>query len=184
MRLHPGCSEALHTAITSGIPTHVCSVGWSSTLIAATLEQHVRGEQPAVHANEVQVDDDGTGTGQIARYQLLLVISNTAITDYLHRRVEGGPDKAAVLERLRTETPAGPLVYIGDSPTDIPPLLAADVGVVFGEQPTLRHVLSLAGVCVRPLASIAEGMPTHASENSPILYCTNSWHEIVTVLRL
>lgn len=94
------------------------------------------------------------------------------------RSVEGGVDKAAVLARLRSGSQAGPLVYIGDSPTDIPPLLAADVGVVFGEQPTLREVLTVAGVRVLPLCEFDKKMNVH----SPTLYHTNSWHEIVTVL--
>lgn len=67
VRLHPGCASTLHDAIASGIPTHVCSVGWSSTLIAATLAQHISGGQPPVHANEVEVDGSGSGTGRILR---------------------------------------------------------------------------------------------------------------------
>lgn len=92
--------------------------------------------------------------------------------------MEGGPDKAAVVAGLRGTT-TGPVVYVGDSPTDVDALLAADVGVVFGDNPTLREVLALAGVHVEPL------LDDDTQQQQPCqrtLYHTRSWHDIATVL--
>lgn len=74
MRLHPGCARALAAALETGIPTHVCSVGWSSTLIAATLSLHVP-HRLTIHANEVEVDEHGAGTGGIVRYACFNCVS-------------------------------------------------------------------------------------------------------------
>jgi len=78
------------------------------------------------------------------------------------RRVENGADKAAVLDRLVAAAPggrehgagaAGLAVYVGDSASDLAPLLAADLGVVVGGNALLRRVAAAGGVRLRPLAA-------------------------------
>lgn len=75
------------------------------------------------------------------------------------RRIESGADKAAVLERLlhksaarQRQGMAGLTVYVGDSMSDLAPLLAADVGIVIGQNKLLRRVAKAAGVQLKALA--------------------------------
>ena len=45
--------------------------------------------------------------------------------------------------------PLANAVYIGDSMTDIPPLISADAGILVGRNDMVRQVAAVAGVCVR-----------------------------------
>lgn len=47
---------------------------------------------------------------------------------------------------------AGLTVYVGDSMSDLAPLLAADVGIVIGQNKLLRRVAKAAGVQLKALA--------------------------------
>lgn len=47
-------------------------------------------------------------------------------------------------------------VYVGDSMSDLAPLLAADVGIVVGQNKLLRRVATAAGITLRPLVA---GLP-------------------------
>ena len=51
-------------------------------------------------------------------------------------------------------------LFVGDSPSDLAALLAADVGIVVGGNSLLRRVASAAGVRLLPLVA---GAPTHWS---------------------
>lgn len=44
-------------------------------------------------------------------------------------------------------------MYVGDSPLDLPPLTAADVGIVVGANPLLRAVAAAAGLQFQPLVA-------------------------------
>jgi phosphoserine phosphatase len=44
-------------------------------------------------------------------------------------------------------------VYVGDSPSDLAPLTAADVGMVVGTNPLLRTVAAAAGLAIHPLVA-------------------------------
>ncbi len=92
----------------------------------------------------------------------------------LCRRVQHGADKVAVLDHLlasrsgrRGGAPgAGLAVYVGDSPSDLAPLLAADVGIIVGTNALLRRVAAAGGVRLRPL--VAAGV-----HNPPCHECVN-----------
>ena len=48
---------------------------------------------------------------------------------------------------------AGLTVYVGDSMSDLAPLLSADVGIVIGQNKLLRRVAKAAGIQLKPLVS-------------------------------
>ena len=89
-------------------------------------------------------------------------------------------DKAAVLDMLllqqaaassehandaESDTPAGGLsVYVGDSMSDLAPLLSADLGIVVGQNRLLRRVAAAAGITLRPLIA---GCWRHLSTLTP-----------------
>lgn len=52
---------------------------------------------------------------------------------------------------------SGPVVFIGDSPSDLLPMLEADIGIIVGSNPRLREIAKFGGVCIRPLS--AGGLP-------------------------
>lgn len=59
-------------------------------------------------------------------------------------------------------------MYIGDSPSDLAPLAAADVGIVVGTNPLLRAVAAAAGMQLQLLIA---GEP-YIQEWSGLLCCT------------
>ncbi len=90
------------------------------------------------------------------------ICSLTRLRAETRRRVENGADKAAVLDRLvaaargdreRGAGAAGLAVYVGDSASDLAPLLAVDLGVVVGANALLRRAAAAGGVRLRPLAA-------------------------------
>ena len=79
-------------------------------------------------------------------------------------------DKAAVLDVLLLQQAAagssgaadgarsgasagGMSVYVGDSMSDLAPLLSADMGIVVGQNMLLRRVAAAAGITLRPLVT-------------------------------
>lgn len=79
-------------------------------------------------------------------------------------------------------------MYIGDSPTDILPLLAADVGIVFGKNPTLARVLRAAGVRLCSLADCVQqpggGVQKETHNECPVLFFADNWNDIAKALCL
>ena len=74
------------------------------------------------------------------------------------RRVQSGADKSRVLDDLLLSKAIdsqtkGLTAYIGDSASDISPLLAADVGIIVGQNKLLRQVCTAAGITIKPLAA-------------------------------
>lgn len=137
----------------------------------------------------------------------------------MHRRVECARDKGRLFQQLlslgrlassgsgsggSTGSGAGTgqqgaSVFVGDSATDVLPLLAADYGIVVGSNKLLRCVLAQHGVRLAPLcaapfdpaasaaaagAAAAEGSGDAAAAaggdaaSGPVVYEAASWHEI------
>lgn len=79
----------------------------------------------------------------------------------LRRRIECGVDKAAALDVLLLKNAAkrqGPFgeklsVYVGDSMSDLAPLLSVDLGIVIGQNKLLRRVARAAGITLKPLVA-------------------------------
>lgn len=76
-----------------------------------------------------------------------------------NRRIECGADKGSTFDSVLLDRAAelgglgGLSVFIGDSPSDLPPLIAADLGIVVGSSPLLRRVCAAAGVQLKPLSA-------------------------------
>jgi 2-hydroxy-3-keto-5-methylthiopentenyl-1-phosphate phosphatase len=115
IQLRSGCSDTLTAAAAAGLPVSLLSVNWSKTLInkAMGCEQQ-QLLQAEVFSNELEFGLDAVSTGQ------------------LQRQVQCGRDKLGVLRGLvrKHQTAAaaaaaggGPVVYVGDSCSDILPLV-------------------------------------------------------------
>jgi hydroxymethylpyrimidine kinase/phosphomethylpyrimidine kinase/thiamine-phosphate diphosphorylase len=127
-----------------------------------------------IHANELVHGADGVSTGELLRrlecardkgrlFGKLTAAEQQQRQQQQERGVGGG-------ER-------GVTVYVGDSATDVLPLLAADYGIVIDSSSSLRRVLSRHGVALRPLAA-APLRPQGGDGGAPVLFEAAGWHEI------
>lgn len=79
-------------------------------------------------------------------------------------------------------------MYVGDSPSDLAPLTAADVGIVVGANPLLRTVAAAAGLALHPLVA-GEG-PCSANDGARVLPASQqlsrpcSSHPLLTTVSL
>ncbi|GBF95200.1 phosphomethylpyrimidine kinase [Raphidocelis subcapitata] len=195
--LKPGCREALAAALGAELPTHVVSVNWSREFVAAALglpaadaadwgaagsdgdeaaAAVIAGAAPppgrlAIHANELARGADGLSTGA------------------LRRAVQCARDKGRLFAALQAARGkggggGGAAVFVGDSATDVLPLLAADYGIVVGSNKLLRRALarhgaSLVPLCAAPLTAPARGGGGAASDGvARVVYEAASWDEI------
>jgi hypothetical protein len=101
---------------------HVLSVNWSRHFISSCLKANgAELDSDLIFANELDGIAEGEpSTGQISPDDHIKIISSG--------------DKLRYLERMREENPA-PIVYVGDSWTDIECLLAADLGICIRNEP-------------------------------------------------
>jgi len=219
--LRPGAAAALAEACRSGVPTRVLSVSWSSELIQGALTGALQGVKE--EAIEVSCDEaawglvSGGGRGEGEKRNLVVAVSANALefdsssspplsTGKVLRRVECADDKleqftalaASLLEGEGRER--GPVVFVGDSPSDLGALLAADVGIVVAaadasssspagpSKAELRGVAEALGIRVAPLAEAAPafspgggGAPAREA-NSRTLFEAGSWSEVRRLL--
>ena len=185
--LRPGAAAALAEACLLGVPTRVLSVSWSSELIRGALEGAFEEGENGEQGIEVSCDEAawgvvGGGGGRggeeetTTKKKTVVAVSANALefdsssspplsTGKVLRRVECADDKleqftalAASLEGDRRKRD-GPVVFVGDSPSDLGALLAADVGIIIADSENpkaeLRRVAEALGVRVAPLSEAA-----------------------------
>ena len=175
--LRPGAAVALAAAVGAGVPVGVLSVSWSTDLVVAALTTAgvpapTRGAWPptplaagpgvVVTANDVEA-----GGASVAR------------------RVECADDKASSLAALTANDDiddSGVVVYVGDAPSDVGALLAADVGIVIGESATTRRVLAALAIPLAPLAAAPADFGKRDAGAIPTLYHAAGWDEVAAFL--
>lgn len=104
----------------------------------------------------------------------------------MYRTVQCARDKGKAFGQLLSSPqrlPNAAAVYVGDSVSDLPALLAADVGIVVGQNKLLRRVTQHFGVQLRPLAA-APPLPDRRANTptSAVLYEAANWHQISACL--
>ena len=165
--LRPGCAEALSALNGAGCRLGVLSVGWCPPLIDATLAPPLA----ACGAGTVRLD---------------ALWCNALSTDgRVIQRVSGGEAKRSRIASLRASAAeharpgaAERIVYVGDSPTDLPALIEADVGILIGSSRSARQLLRHFGVPVRPLP----GKIAPRGNDEPALWEAPSWDAIAAAL--
>lgn len=86
-----------------------------------------------------------------------------------NRRVQTALDKRALMQRLQGEVAGrGCSVFVGDSITDLGAMLAADIGIVMGDNDALRRVAAAAGIAIEPLVT---GVLQHSGALRPLPAC-------------
>ena len=125
--LRSGCANTLRSLAESGCGLGVLSINWSPALIRATLDPEVR-HPFELWCNELL--EDGT-----------IVLP-----------VPGAAEKRTRIASLVEQAAGrGPVVYVGDSATDLLGLIEADVGILIGESRSARRVARKFGVRLEPL---------------------------------
>ncbi|PQK08889.1 hypothetical protein BB8028_0001g09610 [Beauveria bassiana] len=122
VQLRPGLARLVARAREKGWSVSVVSVNWSSEFIRGVVGDVLRddgdgdgdGDGDEVVSNSTR-EEDGAIRGPDVLEGALLVTA---------------PDKALAMQRLRGGGGGGPLVYFGDSTTDLACLMEADRGVV------------------------------------------------------
>ncbi|KAF2033849.1 hypothetical protein EK21DRAFT_97964 [Setomelanomma holmii] len=138
--LRPGCVEFLQSfacdAASKGDKLHILSVNWSQHFISSCLKTAgVDINTSVILANEL----DGIATGKPSSGQISPDGETTIIAS---------DDKLRHLEYMRRSS-SMPIVYVGDSWTDIECLLAADVGICIQDEPMGTSQKKLAGALGR-----------------------------------
>ncbi|GAB4815842.1 hypothetical protein N2152v2_002888 [Parachlorella kessleri] len=174
-----GCLELLQRAVKAGIPTCVLSVNWSAEMVRSALAQ--RGLPAVVAEDEL---------GSALQAECAMVVANELeyfgdqSTGSIKRRVECAADKGHVFDDLllnmamEGSAPEGVTVVIGDSMTDIPALISADVGILLGSDTLVQQVALAAGIDIVPLVSAPLDANEQRDHSQCILYAAASWQEI------
>lgn len=121
------------------LAAYIVSVNWSRTFISDALEECARQNHAEqiisyVYANELATKpgtDECTGLIQGPGQRECILT---------------GLDKVRMCEAISTKYAGDTIVYVGDSTTDIPCLLWADVGILIGSGDQVRDMLHQAGM--------------------------------------
>ncbi|CAG8466073.1 3928_t:CDS:2 [Paraglomus occultum] len=152
----PGVVECIRSFVQKdNRSVYVLSTNWSTDLILGALSD-VGVEKGIIMSNDLDFDLEGEyATGKITR------------------KVVTGTDKLKLFKKL--DISKGMLtVYVGDSDTDLPCLLAADVGIVMGNNYSLKKNCERLGIeLVNGLSRV-----TAATNDKRELYRVKDWFEI------
>jgi hydroxymethylpyrimidine kinase / phosphomethylpyrimidine kinase / thiamine-phosphate diphosphorylase len=174
----PGAVAALRAALDARIPVAILSVSWSTAFVVGALRATglpavaaadwpprplSSSSSPSssipVYANDLATDGAGTSTGALIP-QCQCAEDKVELVTALFGGGGGG---------------AGPAVYVGDAPSDLAALLAADVGIVVGESGALARAAAGVGAELVPLAAV----PAAGRAGRPgVLYTTTAWDEV------
>ncbi|SPO22114.1 uncharacterized protein UTRI_02119_B [Ustilago trichophora] len=114
----------------------VISVGWSGEFIRHALSTQSSSSEriPKVYANEIEMDpnnSDDVATGKITKSLPLSLLTLQQETAQGRGGIRTGLHKLTVMQALSDSSGEGvKRVYVGDSTTDLPCLVAADFGLV------------------------------------------------------
>ncbi|KAK9848103.1 hypothetical protein WJX84_007310 [Apatococcus fuscideae] len=178
--LQPGCLQTLTRAKGKGLPVHVISVNWSEELVKAALGVPHDPHAPSSRGVDAEITLE---PGRISIHANELEYSGDTSSGGIDRRVQSGADKSRVLDDLLLSKaieagPEGSTVYVGDSASDISPLLAADVGIIVGQNKLLGQVAAASGITIKPLATAPRGKRSREGT----LYTAACWQEIEAFL--
>ncbi|PWN45204.1 hypothetical protein IE81DRAFT_320383 [Ceraceosorus guamensis] len=117
---------------------HIISVGWSARFIEGSLKHHLSWVPNSIHANEVELNSQGIGTGRLTK-SASVTSSSGGIRTSTHKAAEAA---SIDLQARKERALKGLTVYAGDSGTDLNALLSADLGIVMGEAKGLKEILN------------------------------------------
>ncbi|KZO98459.1 hypothetical protein CALVIDRAFT_561920 [Calocera viscosa TUFC12733] len=163
----------MEKALKRGTTLGVISVTWSTVFVKAALKRFLDEDvlgQIRVCANEVVMGEDGTGTG--------------ALTKEDGDGIATGADKLRMLCDITGRRPGeaggqtdGMVVYVGDSTTDFPSLLEADIGIVVDDNRSLTETCERLGIPMEQ--GLAAATPRQEGRK---LYMISDWRELMPLI--
>jgi thiamine phosphate phosphatase / amino-HMP aminohydrolase len=114
------------------------------------------------------MDSEGTGTGKLSKRN--------------EDGIRTGYDKLREMKKvLKQNESSHPIVtvYVGDSNTDLPCLLHADIGLIIGNQEGLRETCARVGIKVESGISLREINKKQKESEELRLFQFDDWHAIV-----
>ncbi|CAK9190324.1 unnamed protein product [Sphagnum troendelagicum] len=183
MPLRPGCAHLLQRLRQeeTHIDVQILSVCWSSTFIKGVFD-NCGVEIPRICANELSV------TGSVSDGDIMRSVETALDKEQFFDQILRGlsTKSESTTPRLVGDSRA---VYIGDSVTDLPCLLRADIGIVIGKSATLDRVADAFAIRRQPLyAGVLQAERDQCDRSSGwrkgsgVLYTVSSWHEIEAFL--
>ncbi|KAJ1643098.1 hypothetical protein LPJ64_005092 [Coemansia asiatica] len=135
--LQPGAATAINRFLALHLATYVVSVNWSEDFIRGALFANgvVDAENIEIHCNNPEFDrSTGLSTGRLDP-QMTVASDKTRVIDQIKRFA--WEDSGGVWPYV---------VYAGDSLTDLPALLAADLGFVVGSSSSVAEWCQWLGI--------------------------------------
>lgn len=109
----------------------IISVSWSGEFIRRAITDGAGGEDGGinkVYANEVEMDEEGRGTGKLTKSSPLSLLN---LEEGSRGGIRTGIHKLEIMQALAKEDGEKVAkVYVGDSTTDLPCLVNADFGLI------------------------------------------------------
>ena len=147
VRVRRGWKEVMARPAVSSLEAHIVSVGWSARFIEAVLDGSLKPN--SICANEVEIDvDTGKGTGRLTKSHDIGMSEGRfcmRIAKHKTREIK------RILGNRRGDVLS---IYAGDSNTDLPSLLEADVGLILGDGTGIKKTLERLGLASSLSASI------------------------------
>ncbi|KAG9307763.1 hypothetical protein G9A89_023328 [Geosiphon pyriformis] len=164
IKKRPGTAEVLKRFLAKNSPgsLYVISANWSRDLILGCLQ-----EVDGINRNVIMSND--------------LIFVESFSTGKLERKVLSALDKLEIFKSL-TVPPGKLSVYVGDSENDLPCILAADIGIIMGNNVSLMRTCKKYGIEIidglsgKQLIQVSEDK--NALGSSKKLYRVQDWLEI------
>lgn len=155
---------AFYERLGSNVSKEVLSVNWSQEFILYGLPVNCKPEEWKITANSLVFDDDARCTGAVSKDKDGGIRTALDKLRYLQTRIS------------ETRKMEGLLVYVGDSNTDLPCLLEADLGIVFGRNQSLMDNCEKYGITTLPFRDLNMAKPYVRQDRR--LYRILSWDEL------
>jgi hypothetical protein len=183
VKLRKGWKEmTTESEVLQGLEYHIVSVGWSGRFIEACL-QGSTSKPTSICVNEIEIDPKtGKGTGKLSK-------SNDVGECDGKFGMRIAQHKTREMKRIvgdrRDKVVA---VFAGDSNTDLPCLLDADVGMILGDNKGLRATISKLGLDANLSKSVQEWKEKRSKgiTSKPDLVIVEDWFkgaEVIQTLR-
>jgi phosphoserine phosphatase len=111
------------------------------------------------------MDSQGVGTGKITKGD--------------DGGIRTGPDKLREMKQLLGNAMERITVYVGDSNTDLPCLLYADIGIIIGDGKSLIETCNRVGIAVRNGISLKDIARTLGKDKGLVLYHYKDWFGVI-----
>eukprot|EP00127_Corallochytrium_limacisporum_P005547 Clim_evm64s207 gene=Clim_evmTU64s207 len=168
--VRPGVIELLRSLDNSGVDVHVISLNWSRDFIYHMLNELIPREK--IHCNDLLFDEEGEESSGALQVKMAHADDKEKL---FHSLVE--------TSRPLQKGKGGASMFVGDSHTDLLPMITADVGILIGQNQQALKVCDRFGVQVKPVHDIGEDYENKENRNGPVIYQVYGDNDAYTKIR-